>query len=59
MCRSSHNRIKTKAIKMVFDASTRTVNAVLMSKSKNWLVRNQDNEYSEWSDMITHGLLLQ
>jgi hypothetical protein len=44
---------------MVFDASTRTVNAVLMSKSKNWLVRNQDNDYSEWSDMITHGLLLQ
>jgi hypothetical protein len=30
-----------------------------MSKSKHWLVRNQDNEYSEWSDMITHGLLLQ
>ena len=58
MCRSSHNRITTKAIQMVFDASTRTVNAVLMSKSKNWLVRNQDNEYSEWSDMITHGLLL-
>ena len=44
---------------MVFDASIRNVNTALMSKSKNWLVRNQDNEYSEWSDMITHGPLLQ
>jgi hypothetical protein len=27
-------------------------------KSKNWLTRNQIN-VSEWSDMSTHGLLLQ
>jgi hypothetical protein len=26
--------------------------------SKDWLARNQNN-VSEWSDMSTHGLLLQ
>ena len=30
---------------------------VLMSKSKDWLVRNQD--VSEWSDMSTCGLVFQ
>ena len=30
----------------------------LRSKSKDWLARNQNN-VSEWSDMSTHGLLLQ
>jgi hypothetical protein len=29
-----------------------------MSKSKDWLARNQNN-VSEWSDMSTHGLLFQ
>jgi hypothetical protein len=32
--------------------------AALRSKSKYWLARNQNN-VSEWSDMSTHGLLLQ
>ena len=32
--------------------------ATLMSKSKDWLARNQDN-VSEWIDMSTRGLLLQ
>ena len=32
--------------------------AALMRKSKDWLVRNQDN-VSEWSDMSMHGLLVQ
>ena len=30
----------------------------LRRKSKDWLVRNQDN-VSEWSDMSTRGLLFQ
>ena len=32
--------------------------AVLRSKNKDWLARNQGNG-SEWSNMSTHGLLLQ
>ena len=32
--------------------------AALRSKSKDWLVRNQNN-VSEWSDKSTHGLLFQ
>ena len=32
--------------------------AALWRKSKNWLVRNQDN-VSEWGDMSTRGLLFQ
>jgi len=32
--------------------------AALRSKSKDWLVRNQNN-VSEWSDMSTGGLLFQ
>ena len=32
--------------------------AVLRSKSKDWLARNQNN-VSEWSDMPTCGLLFQ
>ena len=32
--------------------------AALRRKSKDWLVRNQNN-VSEWSDMSTRGLLLQ
>ena len=32
--------------------------AVLRRKGKYWLARNQNNVY-EWSDMSTHGLLLQ
>jgi hypothetical protein len=31
---------------------------VLGRKSKDWLARNQDNEY-EWSNMSIHGLLFQ
>ena len=30
---------------------------MIMSKSKDWLARNQDN-VSEWSNMSTHELLL-
>jgi hypothetical protein len=30
--------------------------AVLRSKSKDWLILNQNN-VSEWSDISTHGLL--
>ena len=30
----------------------------LRSKSKDWLVRNQDNVF-KWSDMSTHRLLFQ
>jgi hypothetical protein len=30
--------------------------AALRSKSKDWLVRNQDNG-SEWSDVSTRGLV--
>jgi hypothetical protein len=33
-------------------------NAALRRKSKDWLVRNQNN-VSEWSDMTTHELLFQ
>ena len=32
--------------------------ATLRSKSKDWLVQNQNN-VSEWSDMSTHRLLFQ
>ena len=32
--------------------------AALRRMSKDWLARNQNN-VSEWSDMSTHGLLLQ
>ena len=32
--------------------------AALRSKSKDWLVQNQDN-VTEWSDMSTCGLLFQ
>jgi hypothetical protein len=32
--------------------------AVLRSKSKDWLARNQHN-VSEWGDMSTRGLLFQ
>jgi hypothetical protein len=32
--------------------------ATLSSKSKDWLVRNQDN-ISEWDGMSAHGLLFQ
>ena len=32
--------------------------AALRRKSKDWLARNQTN-VSEWSDMLTHGLLFQ
>ena len=32
--------------------------AALRIKSKDWLVRNQDNVY-EWSDMSTRGLLFK
>ena len=32
--------------------------AALRRKSKDWLVRNQNN-VSEWSDMSTRGLLVQ
>ena len=32
--------------------------AALRSKSKDWLVRNQNN-VSEWNDMSTRGLLFQ
>ena len=32
--------------------------AALRRKSKDWLVRNQNN-VSEWSDMSTRGLLFQ
>ena len=32
--------------------------ASLRRKDKNWLARNQNN-VSEWSDMSTHGLLIQ
>ena len=32
--------------------------AALRSKSKDWLVRNQNN-VSEWSDMSIHRLLFQ
>ena len=32
--------------------------AVLRSKSKDWLARNQNNVF-EWSDMSTCGLLFQ
>ena len=32
--------------------------AVLMSRSKDWQARNQDN-VSEWNDMSTHELLFQ
>ena len=35
-----------------------TVHAALRSKSKDWLVLNQDN-VSEWSDMSTRGMLFQ
>jgi hypothetical protein len=32
--------------------------AAIRKKSKDWLVRNQDN-VSEWGDMSTHRLLFQ
>ena len=32
--------------------------AALTRKNKDWLARNQNN-VSEWSDMSTHGLLVQ
>ena len=32
--------------------------AAIRRKSKDWLVRNQDN-VSEWGDMYIHGLLFQ
>jgi len=32
--------------------------AAFRRKSKDWLVRNQDN-MSEWGDMSIHGLLFQ
>jgi len=35
-----------------------TVHAALRSKSKDWLILNQDN-VSEWSDMSTRGMLFQ
>ena len=35
-----------------------TKNAALMSKSKDWLARNQ-NDVSEWGDMSVSGLLVQ
>jgi branched-subunit amino acid transport protein len=35
-----------------------TVHAALRSKSKDWLVLNQDN-VSEWSDMSTRGMLFR
>ena len=31
---------------------------VLISRSKDWLARNQNNA-SEWSDMSIHGVLFQ
>jgi hypothetical protein len=34
------------------------VHAALRSKSKDWLVLNQDN-VSEWSDMSTRGMLFR
>jgi hypothetical protein len=35
-----------------------SMHAPLRRKSKDWLVRNQNNA-SEWSDISTHGLLFQ
>jgi hypothetical protein len=35
-----------------------SMHAPLRRKSKDWLVRNQNN-VSEWSDISTHGLLFQ
>jgi hypothetical protein len=35
-----------------------TKHAALRRKSKDWLSRNQDN-VSEWSNMLTRGLLFQ
>jgi hypothetical protein len=48
--------IKPKTIRLVFVASAK--HAKLRRKSKDWLVRNQDN-VSEWDDISTRGLLLQ
>ena len=49
--------VKPKTIKMdicCFSAK----HTALRRKSKDWLVRNQNN-VSEWSDMSTRGLLFQ
>jgi hypothetical protein len=48
---------KTKEYKIGMSYSS-AKHAALRSKSKYWLVRNQNN-VSEWSDMSTYGLLFQ
>ena len=49
--------VKPKTIKLVYSASQLNIHH-LRSKSKNWLVLNQDN-VSVWSDMSTRRLLLE
>ncbi len=47
---------QTKDYRIV--ASQLSMHAALRRKSKDWLVRNQDN-VSEWGDMAIRGLLFQ
>jgi hypothetical protein len=42
-------------ITLIFAASSLSTPYVVMSKSKSWLVQNQDNLF-EWSDMSTCGV---
>jgi predicted LPLAT superfamily acyltransferase len=48
---NKHN-IRTLSVFVAYNAK----HAELRRKSKDWLLRNQDN-VSEWSDMYIHGLL--
>ena len=55
---SSHNLLKPKKNYAIPTCCSSAMHTVLRGKSKNWLVRNQDN-VSEWGDMALRGVLFQ